>query len=155
MDKEFQITYDSLYSVADSLFFRDTRYINMREQNGKKVFWGRGNGWVTGALTFIIDNMPAQHPSRVFYISLFRQMLKKISTLQDKQGFWHSSLLDTASYPMPETSASVSSHIACSGALIMDILKKKNICPSQKKLECISFRRTRRRQDRLCTTNRS
>ena len=27
MDKEFQITYDSLYSVADSLFFRDTRYI--------------------------------------------------------------------------------------------------------------------------------
>lgn len=30
----------------------------------------------------------------------------KISTLQDKQGFWHSSLLDIASYPMPETSSS-------------------------------------------------
>jgi len=133
MDKEFQITYDSLYSVADSLFFRDTRYINMREQNGKKVFWGRGNGWVTGALTFIIDNMPAQHPSRVFYISLFRQMLKKISTLQDKQGFWHSSLLDTASYPMPETSASGFFTYSLFWGLNHGYLEKEEYLPIAKK----------------------
>ena len=33
-------------------------------------------------------------------------MMEKIALLQDKQGFWHPSLLDTAAYPMPESSAS-------------------------------------------------
>lgn len=106
MDKEFRITYDSLYSRPDKLFFRDTRYINMREENGEKVFWGRGNGWVTGGLAIIIDHLPEDYPSRSFYITLFREMMGKIALLQDKQGFWHPSLLDTAAYPMPESSAS-------------------------------------------------
>ncbi|WP_052356190.1 glycoside hydrolase family 88 protein [Bacteroides timonensis] len=133
MDKELRITYDSLYSATDSLFFRDTRYINMREQNGEKVFWGRGNGWVTGALTFIIDNMPAQYPSRTFYISLFRQMMKKISTLQDKQGFWHSSLLDTISYPMPEASASGFFTYSLFWGLNHGYLEKEEYLPIAKK----------------------
>lgn len=106
MDKEFRVTYDSLYSKFDRLFFRDTRYINMREENGEKVFWGRGNGWVTGGLTIIIDHLPEDYPSRDFYITLFREMMEKIALLQDKQGFWHPSLLDTIAYPMPESSAS-------------------------------------------------
>lgn len=106
MDKEFRITYDSLYSKPDRLFFRDTRYINMREENGEKVFWGRGNGWVTGGLAIIIDHLPEDYPSRSFYIILFREMMEKIAVLQDKQGFWHPSLLDTIAYPMPESSAS-------------------------------------------------
>lgn len=106
MDQEFRTTYDSLYSRPDKLFFRDTRYINMREENGEKVFWGRGNGWVTGGLAIIIDHLPEDYPSRDFYISLFREMMEKIAGLQDKQGFWHSSLLDTVAYPMPESSAS-------------------------------------------------
>ncbi|MDR0575053.1 MAG: glycoside hydrolase family 88 protein [Tannerella sp.] len=106
MDKEFRITYDSLYSKPDKLFFRDTRYIRMREENGEKVFWGRGNGWVTGGLTIIIDHLPEDYPSRSFYITLFREMMEKIVLLQDKQGFWRPSLLDTVAYPMPESSAS-------------------------------------------------
>lgn len=106
MDKEFRVTYDSLYSKSDRLFFRDTRYINMREENGEKVFWGRGNGWVTGGLAIIIDHLPEDYPSRDFYITLFREMMEKIALLQDKQGFWHPSLLDTVAYPMPESSAS-------------------------------------------------
>lgn len=127
----------------------------MREQNGEKVFWGRGNGWVTGALTFIIDNMPAQHPSRIFYISLFRQMMKRYLRFRINKA--SGTLLYWTQLPIPcrKPVHQVSSHIACFGALIMDILKKKNICPLQKSVECISFRRTRRRQDRLCTTNRS
>lgn len=105
MDKEFRVTYDSLYSTSDSLFFRDTRYINMREENGGKIFWGRGNGWVTGGLAIVIDHLPEDYPSRNFYINLFREMMGKIAGLQDKQGFWHPSLLDTMTYPMPESSA--------------------------------------------------
>jgi rhamnogalacturonyl hydrolase YesR/lysophospholipase L1-like esterase len=106
MDKEFWTTYDSLYCPQEKLFFRDTRYKTMREENGEKVFWGRGNGWVIGGLTIIIDNLPDDYPSKPRYMNLYKEMMERIAGLQDSQGFWRSSLLDQSAYPMPETSAS-------------------------------------------------
>ena len=106
MDQEFRVTYDTLYSRTDSLFYRDTRYKQMREENGEKVFWGRGNGWVAGGLAIIIDHLPENYPSRNFYTTLFKEMMGKIARLQDERGFWHPSLLDPEAYSMPESSAS-------------------------------------------------
>ena len=105
LDREFRVTCDSLYCPEEKLFFRDTRYIPMREKNGERVFWGRGNGWVTAGLTVIIDCLPDGHPLRARCIGLFREMMERIAALQDRSGFWHASLLDPASYPAPETSA--------------------------------------------------
>lgn len=106
MDQEFRVTYDTLYSRTDSLFYRDTRYKQMKEENGGKVFWGRGNGWVAGGLAIIIDHLPENYPSRNFYTTLFKEMMGKIARLQDESGFWHPSLLDPEAYSMPESSAS-------------------------------------------------
>lgn len=106
MDQEFRVTYDTLYSRTDSLFYRDTRYKQMKEENGEKVFWGRGNGWVAGGLAIIIDHLPENYPSRNFYTTLFKEMMGKIARLQDERGFWHPSLLDPEAYSMPESSAS-------------------------------------------------
>ncbi len=106
MDEEFRITYDTLYSPSQQLFFRDTRFKTMREANGQPVFWGRGNGWVIGGLCMIIENLPQNHPTRSFYIDLYQKMIKRIAGLQGEKGFWHASLLDSESYPMPETSCS-------------------------------------------------
>lgn len=106
MDKEFWATHDTLYSKKDSLFFRDTRYKSKKEANGQNVYWARGNGWVIGGLTIIIDNLPKNHPDKQRYISLFKQMMHRIAYLQDEKGFWHPSLLDYKTYPMPETSSS-------------------------------------------------
>lgn len=106
MDSEFRVAYDTLWDAKERLFFRDTRYKSMTEANGKKVFWGRGNGWVVGALAAILDNIPESRSSRKFYETLFVQLMERVVQLQDKQGFWHSSLLDADSYPMPEASAS-------------------------------------------------
>ncbi|MDR2563652.1 MAG: glycoside hydrolase family 88 protein [Prevotellaceae bacterium] len=106
MDKEFWVTYDSLYCPSEKLFFRDTRYKTMREKNGEKVFWGRGNGWVIAALTIIIENLPDNYHSKQRYINLYKEMMQRIAELQDSQGFWHPSLLDIEEYKMPETSAS-------------------------------------------------
>lgn len=103
---EFKATYDSLYCKRERLFLRDTRYLNMKEENGKPVFWGRGNGWVAGGLTIIIDHLPAEHHSREWFIDLFKEMMPRIAELQDPEGFWHPSMLDPEAYPMPETSAS-------------------------------------------------
>lgn len=106
MDKEFWVTYDTLYNHTDSLFFRDTRYKTQKEANGKNVYWSRGNGWVIGGLAIIIDNLPDNHPAKKKYIALYKQMMQRIARLQDEKGFWHPSMLDPASYPMPETSSS-------------------------------------------------
>jgi rhamnogalacturonyl hydrolase YesR len=95
-----------LYSKEDHLFFRDTRYKTMKEANGQKVFWGRGNGWVIGGLTIIIDKLTDDYPDKKRFIALYREMMARLAELQDEKGFWHPSLLDYASYPMPETSAS-------------------------------------------------
>lgn len=106
LSNEFWATYDSLYCKEEHLFFRDTRYKTMKEANGQKVFWGRGNGWVIGGLTIIIDKLPDDHPDKKRFIALYREMMARLAELQDEKGFWHPSLLDYASYPMPETSAS-------------------------------------------------
>jgi len=106
MDEEFKVTYDTLYDQTQKLFYRDTRYKIQKEANGEKIFWGRGNGWVIGGLCIIIDNLPENHPTRPMYIKLYKDMIERIAGLQDKNGFWHASLLDPQSYPMPETSCS-------------------------------------------------
>jgi rhamnogalacturonyl hydrolase YesR len=106
LSKEFWTTYDSLYSKEDHLFFRDTRYKTMKEANGKNVFWGRGNGWVIGGLTIIIDKLPNDYPEKKRFVALYKEMMTKLAALQDEMGFWHPSLLDYRAYPMPEASAS-------------------------------------------------
>lgn len=105
LDRELRVACDTLYCPQERLFFRDTRYVGMREKNGERVFWGRGNGWVAAALTILIDNMPEDRPSRARYVALFREMMERIAGLQGPDGYWHASLLDPASYPAPETSA--------------------------------------------------
>jgi len=105
MDEEIKVTYDTLYDKTAKLFFRDTRYKTQKEANGENIYWGRGNGWVIAGLCSIIDNLPENHPSKSFYVQTFTEMMARIASLQDKNGYWHSSLLDPKSYPMPETSS--------------------------------------------------
>ena len=105
-DAEFKATYNHLYDTDDKLFFRDSRYFGQQEANGKKVFWGRGNGWVIGGLAEILKTLPAEDTEyRPFYIQLFKELSESLANLQNKDGFWHASLLDPDSYPSPETSA--------------------------------------------------
>lgn len=105
-DAEFKATYNYLYDKEEHLFFRDSRYFNQKEANGTKVFWGRGNGWVIGGLAEILKTLPENDTEyRPFYQQLFCELSKRLAELQNKDGFWHASLLDPDSYPSPETSA--------------------------------------------------
>jgi unsaturated rhamnogalacturonyl hydrolase len=106
MDKEYHVTYNLLYDKTEKLFFRDCSYLKKKEANGQKVFWGRGNGWVMGGLVKILKELPESVSSRKFYENLLIEMSKRTSGLQDKDGYWHASLLDQVAYPNPETSSS-------------------------------------------------
>lgn len=107
MDKMFWITADYLYSKEDSLMFRDDRYFDRRSENGKKIFWGRGNGWVIAAVTRILDLLPQDHPSRSKYIQMYSEMTAKLIELQNADdGMWRASLLDPEFFDVGETSGS-------------------------------------------------
>jgi rhamnogalacturonyl hydrolase YesR len=106
LKNEYKMTVDSLYDRTEKLFYRDNMRIGKREANGMKQFWGRGNGWVFGGLPLIIDNLPKDEPIGIYFIRLFQEMAESVLETQNKKGFWHASLLDPETYPMPENSAS-------------------------------------------------
>jgi unsaturated rhamnogalacturonyl hydrolase len=105
MFQEYKATTDYLYDKEESLYYRDSRYFTMREANGSKVFWGRGNGWVFAGLPVILKELPSGYEHKDYFVKLFKDMAAKILSLQAADGFWHASLLDPASYPNPEMSA--------------------------------------------------
>ena len=105
MFQEYKATTDYLYDMDENLYYRDSRYFTMREANGSKVFWGRGNGWVFAGLPVILKELPAGYEHKDYFVKLYKDMAAKILSLQTADGFWHASLLDPASYPNPEMSA--------------------------------------------------
>ena len=105
MYKEYKATTDYLYDKDEDLYFRDSNYFTKKEANGTKVFWGRGNGWVFAGLPIIIRELPAKYEHKEYFVSIYKEMAAKLLSLQSADGFWHASLLDPASYPNPEMSA--------------------------------------------------
>ena len=97
-------TTDFLYDRDAHLFYRDSRFFGLREQNGARVFWSRGNGWVLGGLARILPYLAADDPGRARLAALFQAMAAKIVTLQRPDGYWRAGLLDPDSWPAPETS---------------------------------------------------
>lgn len=97
-------TTDYLYDKEEHLYYRDSRYFDTREPNGRKVFWSRGNGWVIAGLARVLQDMPADYPERPRFVALFGEMAAKVASVQGADGYWRSSLLDPDSLPNPETS---------------------------------------------------
>ncbi len=108
----YKQTYDQLYDEEEQLFARDMRYVwkgtkkDIKEKNGKKVFWARGNGWVIGGLALILDDMPKDYKHRPFYEKLYKEMAAKILKIQPKDGLWRTSLLHPEAYNHGEVSGS-------------------------------------------------
>jgi len=105
MYREYRATTDYLYDKDENLYFRDSNYFNRNEANGAKIFWGRGNGWVFAGLPIIIRELPPKYDQKDYFIVIYKAMAARLISLQQPDGSWHASLLDPASYPNPEMSA--------------------------------------------------
>jgi rhamnogalacturonyl hydrolase YesR len=101
-DQEFWATTDYLYDKQERLYYRDSRFFTQRDSAGRKIFWGRGNGWVFAGIVRILSDLPHDHPSRTRYETLFKQMAARLVRLQGAQGYWPVSLLEPQE--TPETS---------------------------------------------------
>lgn len=112
MHKHYIESYNLLYDKKENLFFRDNRFLQLgtaedkRENNGKKIFWSRGNGWVLAGLAMMLEDMPKNYKHRPFYEDLFKTMSKRILELQPTDGLWRTSLLAPENFPHGEVSGS-------------------------------------------------
>lgn len=112
MHKYYMETYNLLFDKEEHLFARDTRYqwgVNekdLKEPNGKKIFWARGNGWVLGGLALVLTDLPEDYKHRDFYVNLYKEMAARIKELQHEDGLWRTSLLSPESWNHGEVSAS-------------------------------------------------
>ncbi len=131
--QEWWRTTDYLYDQEEHLFFRDSTYFTKREANGKKVFWGRGNGWVMGGLVRTLQYLPMNHPDRPRFEQLFKDMAAKILTCQELDGLWRASLLDPDSYPLKETSGSGFYTYALAWGVNQGLLDKAQFKPAVRK----------------------
>ncbi len=106
MDREWWATTGFLFSPEDGLFYRDAKFFTQREPNGQKIFWSRGNSWVLASLALMLEDLPADLPSRPRYVQLFQTLAARVAALQPADGLWRSSLLDPGASPNPESSSS-------------------------------------------------
>ena len=100
---EFWATTDFLYDPVEKLYFRDSRFFERRDEQGRKQFWSRGNGWVFAGIANLLESLPKGSPHRPRMEQLFRDMAAKLKSLQKSDGYWPPSLLAPENSP-PETS---------------------------------------------------
>ena len=105
MMAEFKATTDFLFDAQESLYYRDENYIG-KFDNGTKIFWSRGNGWVFAGLTNIMNELNPKTDEYRYFLKIYKKMAAKLLQIQTPQGHWAMSLLGQAFYPTPETSGS-------------------------------------------------
>jgi rhamnogalacturonyl hydrolase YesR len=88
-----------LFDPAESLYFRDSRFFERRDDLGRKLFWSRGNGWVFAGLANMLESLPVDHPDRVGIEKLYREMAEKLKSVQKPDGYWAPSLLGPENSP--------------------------------------------------------
>jgi rhamnogalacturonyl hydrolase YesR len=133
MNHEWWITSDLLYDPQIHLYSRDSTYLEKREENGTKLFWARGNGWVIAGLARVLEVMPVDYPDRPRYIHQYQEMAKAIANIQGPDGLWRPGLLDPNAYPLPEVSGSAFNTYAVAWGIHAGILNRKEYLPVVKK----------------------
>jgi rhamnogalacturonyl hydrolase YesR len=135
MDKYYAEAYELLYDKKAHLFSRDARFLltgkanDIKEKNGEKVFWSRGNGWVLAGLALMLADLPKDYPTRKFYENLFIEMAEQIKILQPADGLWRTSLLSPESFDHGEVSGSGFFTFALAWGINNGILNKEIYTP--------------------------
>jgi rhamnogalacturonyl hydrolase YesR len=133
LDREWSITSDKLYDPVQHLFYRDASFLDKQEQNGKNIFWSRGNGWVMAGLVRVLEYMPKDDPLRPKYALQFQQMAAAVAPLQGSDGLWRPGLLDADAYKLPENSGSAFITYALAYGIRENLLDRKHYLPIVKK----------------------
>lgn len=132
MVSEFKATTDFLFDKEESLYYRDESYMGKLD-NGTKIFWSRGNGWVFAGLTNIMNELETNSPEYQYFKDIFEKMAAKLLKIQTPEGHWAMSLLGQEFYPTPETSGTSFYVYGLAWGINNGILDKKTYGPAVEK----------------------
>lgn len=129
MMKEFKSTTEFLFEPEEHLYYRDERFKTERD-NGTKVFWSRGNGWVFAGLVNIMKELNPETEEYQYFLSIYKKMAERLYELQTPQGHWAMSLLGQEFYPTPETSGTAFFTYGFAWGINNGILDREKYLPS-------------------------
>jgi len=128
-DKIYWEAVDNMLDKDYHLFYRDNRFKTMNGDNGKPIFWSRGNGWVIAGLARMLDYMPQNYHNRAKYEELMLNMATALKAHQQVDGFWKSDLLNPSRYPMGETSGTAFFCYGIAWGINNGVLDRKTFLP--------------------------
>jgi rhamnogalacturonyl hydrolase YesR len=119
------------YDEVEHMWFRDENYLPLviLTPNGKKVFWGRGNGWVIAGLARGLEVMPRDLKYYDEYKTVYCDMAEALIKWQRPDGFWNCSIIDPEDFGNPETSATVLISFALAKGINLGLLDKEKYLP--------------------------
>ncbi|TAI47539.1 glycoside hydrolase family 88/105 protein [Flagellimonas allohymeniacidonis] len=129
---EYTATVNFLFDDKESLFYRDESYMSKRD-NGTKIFWSRGNGWVFAGLVHIMNELDSKSKEYKYFLNIFQKMAHRLLELQTPKGHWAMSLLGQEFYPTPETSGSSFYVYGLTWGVNNEILDRQTFEPAIKK----------------------
>lgn len=101
-----QVSDSIMFDPDENLYYRDAKYVypKHKSSNGKKDFWARGDGWVLAGLAKVLKDLPSDYKHRKFFENKFTKMSDAIVAIQQPEGYWTRSMMDSKHAPGPETS---------------------------------------------------
>jgi len=84
---EYKATTNFLFDEKEDLYFRDESFFDKRD-NGTKVFWARGNGWVFAGLANILQELEPGTKEYKYFAGIYKKMAHRLKELQTPEGYW-------------------------------------------------------------------
>ena len=72
MVQEWKATTNHLFDKKENLYYRDGSYFDQLD-NGTKIFWGRGNGWVFGGLANVMQELGPSDKDYPYFLKLYKK----------------------------------------------------------------------------------
>lgn len=85
---------EKLFDEESGLWYRDSRFVNKRTKQGRKIFWSRGDAWAFAALARQLVYLPHDTDAFRQYEKDFKIMAKALKSCQREDGTWNSNLDD-------------------------------------------------------------
>jgi unsaturated rhamnogalacturonyl hydrolase len=100
---------------------------------GNPQFWGRGNGWVMGALTRDLTFMPNDFKRRSELLAYYKDMCAVLAPKQQADGFWRTGLFEPTEFPNPDSSCTTFFVFAMGRGVLEGWLDKETYLPVVRK----------------------
>ena len=120
-----------LYDSEEQMWFRDEMFLPevTLSENGKKIFWGRGNGWVLGGISRALEFLPCESKYYTEYSDMIKKMAESVIKWQQPDGMWRSNIMEPLLFNTPETSGTVLMTYGIAKGIELGVLDKDTYMP--------------------------